>query len=155
MSLLLPFEPSLATSSQTFHLSIHQYSSSLRLSLSLAESGTVTKSLRGPFSSRSFSTRIAKRTAKGTQRLAVCRIRFVTRSLCMRSTLRHSSQPSHDVPRKREEGVSSSIKKKKETKKSTKIIFIHLLCSAWMTLLFFFPLHPYSHALLRAHTDGE
>lgn len=147
LCLLLPFERSLATSSQTFHLSIHQYSSSLRLSKYLAESGTVTKSPGTFFVA--LSIRIAKRTAKGHNSLPF-RIRF-TRSLCM---LRHSSQTTFHANRSKRGSFVVDLKKKKQ-KKSTKIIFIYLLCSAWMALLFLSFIHTHTHSCARTQTENR
>lgn len=146
LCLLLPFERSLATSSQTFHLSIHQYSSSLRLSKYLAESGTVTKSPGTFFVA--LSIRIAKRTAKGHNSLPF-RIRF-TRSLCM---LRHSSQATFHANRSKRGSFVVDLKKKKTKKKYKNHLYLSPLLRLDGSLFSFF--HPYSHALLRAHTDGE
>lgn len=146
LCLLLPFERSLATSSQTFHLSIHQYSSSLRLSKYLAESGTVTKSPGTFFVA--LSIRIAKRTAKGHNSLPF-RIRF-TRSLCM--MLRHSSQATFHANRSKRGSFVVDLKKKTKKKYKNHLYLSPLLRLDGSPFSFF---HPYSHALLRAHTDGE
>ena len=116
LCLLLPFERSLATSSQTFHLSIHQYSSSLRLSKYLAESGTVTKSPGTFFVA--LSIRIAKRTAKGHNSLPF-RIRF-TRSLCM---LRHSSQATFHANGSKRGSFVVDLKKKNISIQASIILF--------------------------------
>lgn len=142
LCLLLPFERSLAISSQTFHLSIHQYSSSLRLSKYLAESGTVTKSPGTFFVA--LSIRIAKRTAKGHNSLPF-RIRF-TRSLCM---LRHSSQATFHANRSKRGSFVVDLKKKNKKKVQKSSLSVSFAPLGWLS--FFFLSSILTRTLARAH----